>query len=157
MASATYPTVPRWSGVRCVFWLPDSARPVSRWASTTSCNARYRQEHEMTTTTSPGIPPSAKTPSAAPAAGAPAPSPAPPSRNPMRIVARVVIFAAVLAGGYYIWKNYVAPPKIPGSIVPLSGRIEGDDSAVAPKTAGRIVEIRFREGDSVKAGDTIAV
>jgi HlyD family secretion protein len=38
----------------------------------------------------------------------------------------------------------------------LSGRIEGDDSAAAPKTAGRIIEIRFREGDSVKAGDTIA-
>ena len=39
----------------------------------------------------------------------------------------------------------------------MSGRIEGDDSAVAPKTAGRILEIRVREGDTVKAGDTIAV
>ncbi len=112
----------------------------------------------MTTTTSPGIPPSATPAPAKPASGAPAAaSPEPPSRNPMGIVARVVILGALIAGGYYIWKNYVAPPKIPGSIVPLSGRIEGDDSAVAPKTAGRIVEIRFREGDSVKAGETIAV
>ena len=39
----------------------------------------------------------------------------------------------------------------------MSGRIEGDDSAVAPKTTGRILEIRVREGDTVKAGDTIAV
>ena len=38
----------------------------------------------------------------------------------------------------------------------MSGRIEGDDSAVSPKTAGRIIEIRVREGDTVKAGDTIA-
>ena len=60
-------------------------------------------------------------------------------------------------GGYFVWNNFVALPKIPRSVVALSGRIEGDDSAVAPKTAGRILEIRFREGDSVKAGDTIAV
>jgi HlyD family secretion protein len=65
--------------------------------------------------------------------------------------------AALVAGGYFIWKNYVALPKIPGDIVVVSGRIEGDDSAVAPKTAGRILEVRFREGDSVKAGDTIAL
>ena len=58
---------------------------------------------------------------------------------------------------YLIWTNFVAPPKIPPSMVALSGRIEGDDSAVAPKTTGRILEIRFREGDSVKAGETIAV
>ena len=77
--------------------------------------------------------------------------------NPIRIIARIVILAALVTGGYFIWKNYVAPPKIPGNIVVVSGRVEGDDSAVAPKTAGRIVEIRFREGDSVKAGDTIAL
>jgi HlyD family secretion protein len=50
----------------------------------------------------------------------------------------------------------VAPP-LPDSIVPVSGRIEGDDSAVSPKTSGRILEIRVREGDSVNAGEIIAV
>jgi HlyD family secretion protein len=40
--------------------------------------------------------------------------------------------------------------------VTLSGRIEGDDSAISPKSTGRILEIRFREGDAVKAGDVIA-
>ena len=39
----------------------------------------------------------------------------------------------------------------------LSGRIEGDDSAVAAKTSGRIAEMRVREGDQVKAGDVIAI
>jgi len=107
----------------------------------------------MSTTTSAGTPPSATPASGSPAtAGNP-----PPQRNPMRIIVRLIILLALVAGGYFIWKNYVALPKIPGNIVVVSGRIEGDDSAVAPKTVGRILEVRFREGDSVKAGDTIAI
>ena len=43
-------------------------------------------------------------------------------------------------------------PASPDNIVALSGRIEGDDSALSAKTSGRIMEIRFREGDTVKAG-----
>jgi HlyD family secretion protein len=58
---------------------------------------------------------------------------------------------------FFIWRGYFANPKVPDNIVVLSGRIEGDDSAVAPKTTGRILEIKVREGDTVKAGDTIAV
>ncbi len=46
--------------------------------------------------------------------------------------------------------------RVPDNVIVLSGRIEGDDSAVSPKTAGRIIEIRYREGDIVKAGDIIA-
>jgi HlyD family secretion protein len=38
----------------------------------------------------------------------------------------------------------------------LSGRIEGDDSAVAPKTSGKILEVTVREGDTVTAGQVIA-
>ena len=82
---------------------------------------------------------------------------APQRRNPFPVIAKAGIVAAVVLAGYLIWSNFVAPPKIPRSMVALSGRIEGDDSAVAPKTTGRILEVRFREGDSVKAGETIAV
>lgn len=64
---------------------------------------------------------------------------------------------ALAAAAFFIWRFFFAKPRAPESVVALSGRIEGDDSAVAPKTSGRILEIRFREGDSVKAGDTIAV
>jgi HlyD family secretion protein len=56
-----------------------------------------------------------------------------------------------------VWRGFFASSGVPDSIVTVSGRIEGDDSAVAPKTAGRIVEVRVREGDSVKAGDIIAI
>jgi len=62
-----------------------------------------------------------------------------------------------MASGIVVWRLVLATPGIPDSRVALSGRIEGDDSAVASKTSGRIAEIRFREGDSVKAGDTIAL
>jgi HlyD family secretion protein len=70
----------------------------------------------------------------------------------LTIVAGVVLVAAALL----IWKIFFAAPRIPNSIVVVSGRIEGDDSAVASKTTGRILEVRVREGDTVNAGDTIA-
>src|SRR2546427_12965602 len=71
-----------------------------------------------------------------------------------RILPVLLILTAV---GIGIWRFTAASSKVPDSVVALSGRIEGDDSAVASKTSGRIAEIRFREGDSVKAGDTIAL
>jgi membrane fusion protein YbhG len=107
----------------------------------------------MARTISTETPPSVTSTSETTAADGNAPQP----RNPLPVIAKVGIVAAVVLVGYLIWSNFVAPPKIPHSVVALSGRIEGDDSAVAPKTTGRILEVRFREGDSVKAGETIAV
>jgi len=89
---------------------------------------------------------------------APAPNatPAPPRpKSRRKIVPLIVLILAVAA--FFIWRGYFANPAVPADLVILSGRIEGDDSAVAPKTAGRILEVRVREGDTVKAGDTIAV
>lgn len=74
-----------------------------------------------------------------------------------RIVRVIAILAIVAVGAFAAWKFLLAPPKQPDSVVAVSGRIEGDDSAVSPKTSGRILEIHFREGDTVKAGDIIAV
>ena len=67
----------------------------------------------------------------------------------------VLIILIVL--GIVLWKFVFSKPAAPENVVALSGRIEGDDSAISPKTSGRIAEIRYREGDTVKAGDTIAV
>jgi HlyD family secretion protein len=77
-----------------------------------------------------------------------------PKRKFLRIAVVIVI---LLTAGIFIWKEFFATPKVPDSIVVLSGRIEGDDSAIAPKTSGRILELRVREGDVVKAGDVIAI
>jgi HlyD family secretion protein len=73
-----------------------------------------------------------------------------------RIVPLVVVIGLV-GVAFLIWRMFFFASPIPESIVTLSGRIEGDDSAVAPKTAGRILEIRVREGDTVNTGDVIAI
>lgn len=88
----------------------------------------------------------------------PSPKPAaapPPARPRRRLFPLIILILGVAA--FFIWRGYFANPRVPDNLVVLSGRIEGDDSAVAPKTTGRILEIRVREGDTVKAGDTIAV
>jgi HlyD family secretion protein len=84
----------------------------------------------------------------------PAPKPASTPRPRRRVLPLIVVVLGVAA--FFIWRGYFANPRVPGNIVTVSGRIEGDDSAVSPKTAGRIIEIHVREGDTVKAGDTIA-
>jgi len=84
--------------------------------------------------------------------------PAPRRRTLARtLIVSVLAFATLAAAGYLTYRFVFARPAIPPNIVRLSGRIEGDDSAVAPKVTGRILEIRVREGDSVKAGDAIAM
>ncbi|HMF76091.1 MAG TPA: HlyD family efflux transporter periplasmic adaptor subunit [Bryobacteraceae bacterium] len=89
--------------------------------------------------------------------GPAAASTAPPSQRARRPRFIPLLLAAVIiAAGIFVWKKFIATPPVPDSIVQLSGRIEGDDSALAPKTSGRILEVRVREGDTVKAGDIIA-
>ena len=41
-------------------------------------------------------------------------------------------------------------------IVVLSGRLEAPVVDLAPKVAGRVVEVKVREGDRVKAGELVA-
>jgi HlyD family secretion protein len=81
-------------------------------------------------------------------------APAPPKK---RAVPRILIPILLLLAGFAVWKIFFAHPASPDSVVALSGRIEGDDSALSAKTSGRIMEVRFREGDTVKAGDTVAI
>jgi HlyD family secretion protein len=83
--------------------------------------------------------------------------PAKPARRSRRALVVLIVVVVLAGAGFFIWKQFFATSKVPDSVVLLSGRIEGDDSAVAPKTSGRILEIRVREGDSVQAGDVIAV
>jgi HlyD family secretion protein len=75
-------------------------------------------------------------------------------RKKIRIAAVAVLLIVI---GLIVWHVFFATPALPGSIVAVSGRIEGDDSAVASKTTGRILEVRVREGDTLNAGDVIAI
>jgi len=77
-----------------------------------------------------------------------------PRRRPLAIVAALV---AVGLAGFAVWRLFLAPPMVPPRVIAVSGRIEGDDAAVAAKTAGRIRGLTVREGDQVTAGQIIAV
>jgi HlyD family secretion protein len=72
---------------------------------------------------------------------------------------RLIVGVALVAGlaGFAVWRFVLAPSGAPPGVIALSGRIEGDDSAVAAKTTGRIREITVREGDRLEAGQLVAV
>jgi HlyD family secretion protein len=70
-----------------------------------------------------------------------------------RIIAIAAVAIVLIAAG---WFFYAARSHGPDNVVNLSGRVEGDDSAVASKQPGRVLAITVREGDSVVAGQVIA-
>jgi len=86
-----------------------------------------------------------------PAPPAPA-SPAPRRRRPLLLVA-VILVLALGGGAWYLLAHSGGSP----GVIPVSGRVEGDDAAVGAKISGRIREITVREGDHVEAGQVIAV
>jgi len=80
---------------------------------------------------------------------------APPSHR-RRVLKIAAIAVVLIAAALVVWRIFFAAPAVPASIVAVSGRIEGDDSAVASKTTGRILSVTVREGDTLNAGDVIA-
>jgi len=84
-------------------------------------------------------------------------SPPAEKKSPRSRVMRILLIVAVVVAVLVIWKIFFAAPNLPASVVALSGRIEGDDSAVAPKVTGKILQVTVREGDTVSAGQVIAV
>lgn len=73
--------------------------------------------------------------------------------TPVRIVLVLVVLTVL---GLTLWATLFRAKAIPTNVVFVSGRIESDDSSVAPKVSGRIREISVREGDSVKVGQVLA-
>jgi HlyD family secretion protein len=81
-----------------------------------------------------------------------------PVRSRLRQYLPGLIFLVVLGVAVYlIWRLFFASTAGPDNVITLSGRIEGDPAAVAAKLSGRILEVRVREGDTVNAGDVIAL
>src|SRR6185503_11086529 len=81
-----------------------------------------------------------------------------PARSRLRKYLPGLLFLVVLAGAAFLfWRLFLARSTPPENVITLSGRIEGDPSTVAAKLSGRIIEVRVREGDTVNAGDVIAV
>ncbi|HEX6211482.1 MAG TPA: HlyD family efflux transporter periplasmic adaptor subunit [Methylomirabilota bacterium] len=75
-------------------------------------------------------------------------------RRPLAIAAGLLLLGL---GAFAVWRLVLAGPDVPPGVIAVSGRIEGDDAAVAAKLSGRIRELTVREGDRVEAGQVIAV
>jgi len=63
----------------------------------------------------------------------------------------VLVVAAIV-----VWRLFFSV-SAPSNLITLSGRIEGDTSDLASNIGGRVVAVRFREGDTVRAGQVIAI
>jgi HlyD family secretion protein len=61
----------------------------------------------------------------------------------------------VLGIGFVILLGCKKEAEPEGSLF-VSGRIDGDTVDISSKIAGRIVDLKVREGDSVQAGDVVA-
>lgn len=77
----------------------------------------------------------------------------------MPLPRRTLLVALVLLSIFTItiYRLVIYKPARSTGIVFLSGRIEGDDAAIAAKVSGRIREILVREGERVTKGQLIAL
>jgi HlyD family secretion protein len=64
----------------------------------------------------------------------------------------VLAIAAILgiAGGAYFYWSQMRSQLLPAGLAAANGRLEVERVDIASKYAGRVAEIRVREGDSVK-------
>ena len=72
------------------------------------------------------------------------------------LLTSAVLVVALAGGGVLAWW-LVRQPALPEGVLFGDGRIEAIEVAVASKVTGRIVEMKVREGDRVRAGDSIAL
>jgi HlyD family secretion protein len=75
----------------------------------------------------------------------------------LRLIVVAVLAVVVAVAAFAVWRLFFAVAPVPPGVIAVSGRIEGDEAAVSPKTSGRIREITVREGDTVQAGAVIAI
>ena len=87
-------------------------------------------------------------------------TPPPGRRRRKKSKGGLILLAVVVAAiALLVWYIFIQRPARQGAenLVVATGRIAGDEATVSAKTAGRVREIRFREGDVVRAGDVIAL
>lgn len=68
----------------------------------------------------------------------------------------LIIAAAVVIIGAIAW-YYLKPPAIPPGFAYGNGRLEATETAISSKIQGKIIEVLFREGADLKAGETAAI
>ena len=73
----------------------------------------------------------------------------------MRSTPRTIPEVAIAAFAAAAIATAACRPKQDPNFVRLSGRLEAPTVDLAPKVAGRVVEVKVKEGDRVKAGDLL--
>ena len=72
-----------------------------------------------------------------------------------RVSLIALVLIAIVAASAFLYFRLQPEPQ-PGQTVYGSGRIEADEIRVAPEVAGRLLEVRGREGERVKQGELLA-
>lgn len=65
-----------------------------------------------------------------------------------------IVLLGIAGGGWYWWQQQQS--RLPDYIAVGNGRIEAEEVHVAAKYAGRVVDVRVKEGDMVEAGQVLA-
>ena len=75
----------------------------------------------------------------------------------MRRVSLIAVILLVIAAASALVYFRMQPEPQPEQLVYGSGRIEADEIRIAPEVAGRLLEVRGREGEQVKQGELLAL
>jgi HlyD family secretion protein len=73
-----------------------------------------------------------------------------------RFLVLIVLLALGALGARVAWLNLAGDHGPPPGFAMSNGRTEATELIIATKLAGRLAEVRVREGDEVKAGDVLA-
>ena len=77
-------------------------------------------------------------------------------RNLMKKTMTLTFVIIAVAAFIAVWWLFFRVTPLPEGLVQANGRIEGDHYTVAGKVAGKIIELKAREGDEVKKGQVLA-
>ena len=77
-----------------------------------------------------------------------------PTQKKIAIGSALVVLAIA---GFALYRHFGPNDALPEGLIQANGRLEGDRMSLASKVPGRIAQILAREGDTVKAGQVLAV
>lgn len=81
-------------------------------------------------------------------------SPSDTKKGRIWLVLGALVLAALGAAAYGYW--WLHQPRLPEGFASGNGRVEATEYDIATKRAGRVVEVRVREGDLVQKGQVLA-
>ncbi|MBD1822191.1 HlyD family efflux transporter periplasmic adaptor subunit [Cyanobacteria bacterium FACHB-DQ100] len=83
-------------------------------------------------------------------------APSAPTTKPSRRSKKMLILPGLIAIAGIGFATWRLMPQPEATTLPLSGRIEADETEIGAKTAGRVTAVKFREGDEVQKNQVVA-